>query len=77
MGEFNSVSILLPTLNETFSFIETVKIILEECDKKDLHEFIAIVCERTEKESLKSRRCGAGRHGSGNRQSYYYDGTGS
>ncbi|RKW47351.1 MAG: glycosyltransferase family 2 protein [Lachnospiraceae bacterium] len=54
MGEFNSVSILLPTLNETFSFIETVKIILEECDKKDLHEFIAIVCERTEKESLKS-----------------------
>jgi len=54
MRKFESVSILLPTLNETFSFIETVDIILNECDKKDICEFIAIVCDRTEKESLKA-----------------------
>lgn len=54
MAEFKSVSILLPTLNETFSFIQTVQIILDECDTKDIEEFIAIVCERTEKESLEA-----------------------
>lgn len=52
--EFSSVSILLPTLNETFSFIQTIEIILDECNKKDLCEFIAIVCERTEDESIES-----------------------
>ncbi len=51
---FDSVSILLPTLNETYSFIKTVKIILHECDARDIREFIAIVCERTEKESLEA-----------------------
>lgn len=54
MGIYKNVSILLPTLNETFSFIQTIKIILDECDAKDIGEFIAIVCERTEKESLKA-----------------------
>ncbi len=52
MKKFESVSILLPTLNETFSFIQTVEIILDECKKQDICEFIAIVCDRTEKESL-------------------------
>ncbi len=52
MFEFKSVTILLPTLNETFSFRDTVNIILDECDHADICEFIAIVCERTEKESL-------------------------
>ena len=52
MSRFQSVSILLPTLNETFSFIQTVEIILQECDHKDIKEFIAIVCERTESASL-------------------------
>lgn len=51
---FESVSILLPTLNETFSFIQTVDIILEECDHRDIKEFIAIVCDRTSQESLDS-----------------------
>ena len=54
MGNFQSVTILLPTLNETFSFIKTVEIILEECDHKDIKEFIAIVCDRTLKESLEA-----------------------
>ena len=52
--EFKSVSILLPTLNETFSFKQTVDIIMKECDHKDICEFIAIVCERTEKASLQA-----------------------
>ena len=52
MFKFRSVSILLPTLNETFSFKKTIDIILEECNKEDICEFIAIVCDRTEKESL-------------------------
>lgn len=54
MGSFKNVSILLPTLNETFSFIQTVEIILKECDHNDICEFIAIVCDRTLKESLES-----------------------
>ena len=53
MTKFENLSILLPTLNETFSFVKTVEIILSECNLEDLGEFIAIVCERTEKESLK------------------------
>lgn len=52
MAEFRNVSILLPTLNETFSFVQTIEIIMEECNHKDIGEFIAIVCDRTEKESL-------------------------
>ncbi|MBR1739457.1 MAG: glycosyltransferase [Ruminococcus sp.] len=52
--KFRSVSILLPTLNETFSFIQTVEIILNECRHSDLEEFIAIVCERTLPESLEA-----------------------
>lgn len=52
--KFESVSILLPTLNETFSFVQTVEIILEENDASDICEFIAIVCDRTEKDSFKS-----------------------
>lgn len=51
---FQNVSILLPTLNETFSFIKTVEIILNECNPEDIGEFIAIVCEKTSQESLAS-----------------------
>ena len=54
MEIFKNVSILLPTLNETFSFIQTIEIILDECNKEDIREFIAIVCERTEKNSLEA-----------------------
>ena len=54
MAEFRNVSILLPTLNETFSFIQTVQIILDECNHDDIKEFIAIICDRTHKESIES-----------------------
>lgn len=52
MDGFRNVSILLPTLNETFSFIQTVRTVLDECDGNDICEFIAIICDRTKKESL-------------------------
>jgi glycosyltransferase involved in cell wall biosynthesis len=51
-SSFKSLSILLPTLNETFSFTRTIDIILDVCDAADIEEFIVIVCERTLKESL-------------------------
>lgn len=54
MQNFQNVSIILPAINETFSFEETVNIIIKTCDKDDLYEFIAVVCERTTEESLKS-----------------------
>ncbi len=53
MGKFENVSIILPTLNETFSFIQTVQIILDECEASDIGEIIAVVCERTAEESMR------------------------
>lgn len=54
MFVFRNVSILLPTLNETFSFEKTVDIITTSCNPQDVHEIIAIVCERTLPESIES-----------------------
>lgn len=51
---FENVSIILPALNETFSFEETVRIILDECRHEDIREMIAVVCDRTTKECLDS-----------------------
>ena len=52
--EFKNVSIILPTLNESFSFNQTVDIILEECEHNDIKEFIAVVCDRTLPESIEA-----------------------
>lgn len=52
--KYESVSIILPTLKETDSFVQAVKMILEMNDPKDIAEFIAVVCERTNPESFKS-----------------------
>lgn len=51
---FQDVSIILPAVNETFSFEKTVDVLLDTCRKKDLREFIAVVCERTTQECLDS-----------------------
>lgn len=51
---FQSVSIILPTLKETDSFITAIQMILEMNDTADINEFIAVVCEKTTKESLES-----------------------
>ncbi|MDR1330439.1 MAG: glycosyltransferase family 2 protein [Oscillospiraceae bacterium] len=52
MNAFTSVSILLPTLNETHLFTQTADIILDECDLADIKELVVIVCERTAPASL-------------------------
>ena len=52
MKPFKNISVVLPTLEETFSFTETIDIILKECDPADIGEIIAVVCERTTPESL-------------------------
>lgn len=51
---FESVSIILPTLKETDSFIKAVSMILDMNDAKDIHEFIAVVCDRTNPDSFES-----------------------
>lgn len=48
------VTIILPAINETFSFEKTVDIILETCRQEEICEFIAAVCKRTTKECLES-----------------------
>lgn len=52
--KLESVRIVLPTLNETYSFIRTVDIVLEMNDSKDLKKFIAVVCERTTSKSMEA-----------------------
>lgn len=52
--DFQSATIILPAMNETFSFEQTVDVIVEECDRADICEFIAVVCDRTTKECLSS-----------------------
>ncbi len=49
-----NTTIILPSINETFSFERTVDIILETCCKEDLCEFIAVVCDRTTEACLQS-----------------------
>jgi len=56
--KFDNVSILLPTLNETFSFVQTIQTILDTCDSKYIKEFIVIICDRTTKESRESIKQG-------------------
>ncbi len=52
--EFRSVSIILPTLKETDSFIQAVSMLLDMNDRQDIEEFIAVVCDRTKPESFQS-----------------------
>lgn len=52
--EFRNASIILPAINETFSFEKTVDVILRTCERRDIREFIAVVCDRTTKDCLAS-----------------------
>lgn len=54
MKKFENVTIILPAINETFSFEQTVDRILQSCNHNEICEFIAVVCKRTTKECLKS-----------------------
>ena len=51
--KFESVSIILPTLKETDSFVQAVSMILDMNPPEDIKEFIAVVCDRTNPESFK------------------------
>lgn len=51
MSGFESASVILPVLNETYSLQQTVDIIEATC-ARDVGEYIIVVCERTEPESL-------------------------
>ena len=48
---FESVSVILPVLDETDSLRETVETILRDCDP-DIREFLVVVCARTTPQSL-------------------------
>ncbi len=49
--QFRNVTILLPAMDETYSLRQTVETILRTCHKKDIAEFIIILCERTTEEA--------------------------
>ena len=48
---YESVTILLPAMDETYSLKETVEVILHTCRRKDLCEIIFLLCDRTTPES--------------------------
>ncbi len=51
MSAFESASIILPVMNETYSLRQTVEIIENDCGS-DVKEYLIVVCDRTKKESL-------------------------
>lgn len=53
---FQSATILMAAINETFSLIQTVEIILKTCQKEDIGEFIIVVCERSTQECIESAK---------------------
>jgi glycosyltransferase involved in cell wall biosynthesis len=51
MSKFDSASIILPVLNETYSLRQTVDIIEATC-ARDVGEYVVVVCDRTTPGSL-------------------------
>lgn len=51
--EFSGVSIILPTIRETTTFVTAVELLLKIVNHSDICEFIVVVCEKTKKESFK------------------------
>lgn len=52
MAQWNSVSIIIAALNETYSLRETVEKILSLCNNDDIAEIIIVVCKKTTPECL-------------------------
>jgi glycosyltransferase involved in cell wall biosynthesis len=50
--KFESVSVILPVINETWSLEKTVEVIMADC-QKDIKEFIIVICDKTILESRK------------------------
>jgi glycosyltransferase involved in cell wall biosynthesis len=49
---FESVSIILPVINETTSLQQSIEIILRDVKQENIKEFIIVVCKRTTPESM-------------------------
>lgn len=54
MNTFSRVSVVIPTINETDSLRESVEILINTCNNKDLEEILVVVCERTTPECLRT-----------------------
>lgn len=54
MKEFTSVSLIIPALNETYLFRQTVEIMLGTCAKSDIEELIIVLCDRTTEECVET-----------------------
>jgi glycosyltransferase involved in cell wall biosynthesis len=54
MDKFTSVSIVLPAINETFSFKATADIILQTCNKEDIRELFIVLCGKSTPECVKT-----------------------
>ena len=52
MPYFQSLSIILPVINETYSLAQTIDVILKDCEA-DVREFIIVICGKTTQESLR------------------------
>jgi len=52
LDKFSSVSVVIPTINETDSLRESVEIILNTCSHADLEEIFIVVCDRTTTDCL-------------------------
>jgi glycosyltransferase involved in cell wall biosynthesis len=52
MSPFENVTILIPAVDETYLLRETVEIILRTCEKKDIAEFIFLLCEKSTRETV-------------------------
>jgi hypothetical protein len=51
MSSYESTTIVLPVMNETYSLRQTVKVI-RQSSEKDVKEYLTVVCDQTNKESL-------------------------
>lgn len=51
---FQSATILMAAMNETFSLVQTVEVILNTCQPQDIGEFIVVVCERSTAECIEA-----------------------
>ena len=52
LDNFSSVSVVIPAIDETDSLKESIDIIFDTCDQKDINEIFIVVCERTTPECL-------------------------
>lgn len=62
MTDFTGVTVILPTVTETRSLVETVETILRDC-RPDIDSFLIVVCERTTPDCLDAAHDLQRRHG--------------